>query len=59
MLINKIYKEQKSKEDIRNKKPTTKKNAVYKNVDITINKRKLNKEKDYTFKMVSNSFYWS
>ena len=46
--INPInVKDKKSKEDIRNKKPTTKKNAVYKNVDITINKRKPNKEKDY------------
>ena len=40
-------KEKKSIEDQRIKKPTNKKNAVYKNVDITINKRKSNKEKDY------------
>ena len=30
-----------------NKKTNNKKNTVYKNVDITINKRKSNKEKDY------------
>ena len=34
-------------ENLRNKKQNNKKNAVYKNVDITINKRKSNREKDY------------